>query len=317
MHPAFSVIFFTTASGAGFGLFAWMGLLALTNQLPGRMPAGIALVAGAILATAGLFSSVAHLGQPTRAWRAFSQWRSSWLSREGVLSVATYGPAGLLALLFTFFAPAPIVLAVLGIATAIMCVLTVIATGMIYRSLKPIPAWSNPRVVPNYLLLALATGAVLADAVLLATQAAALNASLIATAIGALGLIATVIAKRLYWHYIDTAAPLATAESATGLGALGKVRLFEAPHTQDNYLLKEMGYRIARKHSLKLRGVAQILLLLPALLVLLGLVLAPLAALAVTALAVLLALPGALIERWLFFAEAKHTVTLYYGTDRV
>jgi len=24
-------------------------------------------------------------------------------------------------------------------------------------------------------------------------------------------------------------------------------------------------------------------------------------------------IPGLLIERWLFFAEAKHTVTLYYG----
>jgi DMSO reductase anchor subunit len=26
---------------------------------------------------------------------------------------------------------------------------------------------------------------------------------------------------------------------------------------------------------------------------------------------------GVLIERWLFFAEAKHTVTLYYGARRV
>jgi DMSO reductase anchor subunit len=318
MHPAFSVIFFTVASGAGYGLLFVLALLIACGLMHPDLWTGlIGFGLGLGLVTAGLLASTFHLGRPERAWRAFSQWRSSWLSREGVLSVATYGPAGLLALLFTFFMPAPIVLAVLGIATAIMCVLTVIATGMIYRSLKPIPAWSNPRVVPNYLLLALATGAVLADAVLLATQAAALNAILIATAIGALGLIATVIAKRLYWHFIDTAAPLATAESATGLGALGKVRLFEAPHTQDNYLLKEMGYRIARKHSLKLRGVAQILLLLPALLVLLGLVLAPIAALAITALAVLLALPGALIERWLFFAEAKHTVTLYYGTDRV
>jgi DMSO reductase anchor subunit len=25
---------------------------------------------------------------------------------------------------------------------------------------------------------------------------------------------------------------------------------------------------------------------------------------------------GVLIERWLFFAEAKHTVTLYYGQSR-
>ena len=32
-----------------------------------------------------------------------------------------------------------------------------------------------------------------------------------------------------------------------------------------------------------------------------------------TVLAALIMAVGTLIERWLFFAEAKHTVTLYYG----
>jgi DMSO reductase anchor subunit len=107
MNPAFSVIFFTTASGAGFGLFAWMGLLALTNHLPARMPAGLALVAGAILAVAGLGSSIGHLGQPLRAWRAFSQWRSSWLSREGVLAIACLVSALWLGWLLWQAAPGP------------------------------------------------------------------------------------------------------------------------------------------------------------------------------------------------------------------
>src|SRR6476469_547153 len=92
MHPAFSVIFFTTASGAGFGLFAWLGLMAATGSLPSKLATGAMLVVGAMFAVAGLFSSVAHLGQPTRAWRAFSQWRSSWLSREGVLATACFVP---------------------------------------------------------------------------------------------------------------------------------------------------------------------------------------------------------------------------------
>jgi DMSO reductase anchor subunit len=48
----------------------------------------------ALLVTLGLLSSTFHLGHPERAWRAFSQWRSSWLSREGVAAVATYLPAG-------------------------------------------------------------------------------------------------------------------------------------------------------------------------------------------------------------------------------
>jgi hypothetical protein len=50
----------------------------------------------AYLVSLGLLSSTFHLGHPERAWRAFSQWRSSWLSREGVAAVATYLPAGLL-----------------------------------------------------------------------------------------------------------------------------------------------------------------------------------------------------------------------------
>src|SRR6188508_911218 len=92
MHPAFSVIFFTTASGAGFGLLAWVGLLALGGGLPQRGVTLVLLALGAVLAVSGLLSSLLHLGQPLRAWRAFSQWRSSWLSREGVLSVATFLP---------------------------------------------------------------------------------------------------------------------------------------------------------------------------------------------------------------------------------
>ena len=33
--------------------------------------------------------------------------------------------------------------------------------------------------------------------------------------------------------------------------------------------------------------------------------------------AVLSAALGLVVERWLFFAEAKHTVTLYYGAEVV
>src|SRR3546814_14456073 len=55
--------------------------------------------------------------------------------------------------------------------------------------------------------------------------------------------------KHRYWRYIDTTASASTVESATGLQ--GEVRLFEGPHTQANYLLKEMGYRVARKQDRK------------------------------------------------------------------
>jgi hypothetical protein len=51
-------------------------------------------------------------------------------------------------------------------------------------------------------------------------------------------------------------AALLTAEAATGLGHLGKVRVLEAPHTQPNFVMREMGFRVARKHAMGLRRLA-------------------------------------------------------------
>jgi DMSO reductase anchor subunit len=98
------------------------------------------------------------------------------------------------------------------------------------------------------------------------------------------------------------------------LGARGTVRLLEPPHTETNYLLREMGFRVARKHATKLRSYACLLGGLgTALLTVLALL--PRGALAslLVLLAALAGIAGVLIERWLFFAEATHTVTLYYG----
>src|SRR6476620_11629685 len=89
MHPAYSVIIFTTVSGAGFGLLIWLAFSLLflevipLQPLPGLIAFGLAFV----LISIGLASSTLHLGRPERAWRAFSQWRTSWLSREGVVAV--------------------------------------------------------------------------------------------------------------------------------------------------------------------------------------------------------------------------------------
>lgn len=316
MHPAFSVIFFTVASGAGYGLLFVLALLiAFGGLAPAFWTGFVGFGISFALITAGLLSSFLHLGRPERAWRAFSQWRSSWLSREGVLAVVTYVPAGLLALLFTFFDPSHSVLIVLGLLSAACAVVTVIATGMIYRSLKPIRAWYNSYVVPAYLVLGLATGLLLGNALVLTFAPQIATPTEIASIVA---LLVAALIKFLYWRSIDTMPAFSTAESATGLGNWGKVRLFEAPHTQENYLNKEMGFRIARKHAAKLRLIALVGgWLAPAVLVLIGLALPLAAAVALALVAIVLALGGTLVERWLFFAEAKHAVTLYYGADKV
>jgi sulfite dehydrogenase (quinone) subunit SoeC len=311
VHPSFSVIFFTASSGAGYGLLAVLGVLAPLGVVP-QDPLFAIVALGLALAaiTAGLVSSTFHLGHPERAMRAFSQWRSSWLSREGVASVATYVPAGLFAIAWVFFGGAS---AALGALAALGAIVTVVCTAMIYRSLKPIQRWHNSWVTPNYLALALMTGALWLAWLLRLFGAAAASVDWLAI----LAIVLAAALKLGYWRFIDTTSSASTAESATGLGTLGKVRLFEAPHTSENYLLKEMGFQIARKHAAKLRRIAFLLAFaLPFLLSLVPLLAGGWPAMFATLIAAPLATLGVLVERWLFFAEAKHAVTLYYGTAR-
>ena len=312
MHPAFSVIVFTTASGAGYGLLALLGILSSAAWLPADRWFGVSgiLIALALI-TGGLLASTAHLGHPERAWRAFSQWRTSWLSREGVLSVLTYVPS--LAFAGLWFAGADGALTpAAGLAAAALAVITVYCTAMIYASLKPIHHWHNAWVPAVYLSLSLMSGAVWLNALLLVWGAAL-------PAVGVLCAAAIVLAwwtKLRAWRHIDTTRAVSTPETATGLGSRGKVRLFEAPHTEDNYLLQEMGYRIARKHAAKLRRIAiGLTFLAPLVLTVATLAVGGAAAFVAATLAVPLMMVGLLIERWLFFAEAKHTVMLYYGAE--
>ena len=311
MHPALSVIVFTTASGAGYGLLVWYGLLSAFSGAPGdRLVALIVLPLALVLVTVGLLSSTFHLGRPERAWRAFSQWRTSWLSREGICSFVTYGPAGLLLLLW-MVSPAPGALGVvLGLITAVASLVTIYCTAMIYASLKTIHQWCNAYVVPNYLALGLYSGALLLAAILHLTGHGSQGVDIVVLIAG----LAALIAKLGYWHFIATTRHPSSPESATGLGNLGKVRLFEAPHTEENYLMREMGFTIARKHADKLRRLSLLALFAaPLILVLIAIFMSGVAAAFALVIAVVFAAAGVLVERWLFFAEARHVVTLFYG----
>ena len=314
MHPASSIIVFTTLTGAGYGLLFWLGLLGAAQRLPADRGFAIgSLLLAVVAVSAGLASSAFHLGRPERAWRAFSQWRSSWLSREGVASVVTYVPLVLFAWAWILHGGARGPWVAAPLATAGASAATVVCTAYIYRSLKPIAHWSNGWVPANYLALAAMSGALWLGA-LLAAFGLPVRGTLWLDA----GLIVLAAAlKLLYWRHIDRSPGEATAESATGLGAFGRVRLFEAPHTQENFLLKEMGFAIARKHRDKLRRIAvQLAFVIPLLLTLIALATGgALHAAAAVAAAPIVTL-GVLLERWLFFAEARHTVTLYYGASR-
>ena len=305
MNPAYSIILFSTASGTGYGMLAAAGMLATVGFLPAdRLLAWATLAPALALITAGLLASSAHLGRPERAWRAFSQWRTSWLSREGVAAVATYLIAAPFILIWAFVGAPP---ALTGIATLLMVAVTVFCTAMIYASLKPIPDWHDPWTVPVYLSLAAMTGWLWLAAIALLTGNALPAARIVAVLLVALAWAC----KEAYWRHVAARAPIATVATATGLADRGRVRLFEAPHTETNYLLREMGHKVARRHRRRLRAITRAsAFALPLALSLLG---GPVAA----GLAALSAALGVVVERWLFFAEARHTVTLYYGAAEV
>ena len=288
MHPAPSVIIFTSLSGLGFGLLVWLGL-----GYPG-VTGGMAFIFFALaylLAVGGLSASTFHLGRPERALKAFTQWRSSWLSREGWCAVA--------ALIVMALYGAGLVFAgerwtLLGWIGALLSLGTVFTTSMIYTQLKSIPRWHIPLTPVKFLSFSLAGGALLAGQVSVATWL----------------LVIAGIVQLATWMMGDKALSGSgtSMATATGLGGIGTVRAFEPPHTGTNYLLQEFVHVVGRKHSLKLRVIGFVLFaVLPVLLLMLPF------SHWLAALAVISHVAGLIVVRWLFFAEAEHVVGLYYG----
>lgn len=288
MHPAPSVILFSTLSGLGFGLLAWLclGLPPVTGQV-----AFVFFFIGYALAVGGLLASVLHLANPKNAVKAFSQWRSSWLSREGISAIVALLVVAVFAIGVIFFG---VHLRAVGAVAALLCLWTVFTTAMIYTQLRTVPRWNSWTTPPIFLLHALGGGALLAGQPRLAA------------------ILLVVLGFLMAWAWIkgdEKGRAGSTMESATGLGAIGKVRQLEAPHTNENYLLREMAYQIGRRHALKLRVITLGLgYALPAALMLLVPVTHLTAVIAIAA-----HLGGVLAGRWLFFAEAEHVQALYYG----
>lgn len=288
MHPAPSVIVFSTFSGLGFGLLIFLGL-----GMPGVTGwSAFAFFAIAyLLAVGGLISSTFHLGHPERALKAFSQWRTSWLSREAWCAVVALTLMALYGAGLVFFGQRWILLGLLG---AIASLGTVYTTSMIYGQLKTVPRWKSPLTPANFLSICIAGGALLSGEVNLAV--------LLLLVAGGVQIAA--------WIRGDTALAQSGTNmgTATGLGNIGSVRAFEPPHTGTNYLLREFVHIVGRKHAQKLRIIAIVLMVvLPVILLL------PSFSHFLALFAVVSHIAGVLTARWLFFAEAEHVVGLYYG----
>ena len=321
MKPAFSVIFLTTLLGAGQGLFLALFThqsYALFGLLPMQSDAfyGYGSVIALLLLGGGLIASFFHLGRPERAWRAASQWRTSWLSREVIAlpvfmgMIFVYGVSHLAG-----FRPEVVTLpsgllidlsVVIGYVGTFMAFVLFICTGMVYACLRFLREWYSPLTVINYILMGGSSGFILAAfyAALAAPSQTYffVGWALIITLLAFVGRIASLIRNaRLK--------PKSTMQTAIGvkhprivqrsMGAMGG-----SFNTREFFHGKSPAFlRTIKPAFLLLAFVVPLLLLAlgtftPSLL---GLVF-------------VLQYIGLLAERWFFFAQANHPQNLYYQT---
>lgn len=307
MHPAFSVLVFTVMSGAGYGLITLMVLGHMSGFAPQE---DNVLIGGGVLAlvmiTVGLLSSTLHLANPKNAWRSFSRFKTSWLSREAVFAVLFY-PFTLIYLAGVWFQGAEVgfLVALCGVISAVLAMVTLFCTSMIYASLKTIRQWNSSLTPVNYIALGLMSGSLLLAAMqaLLAGELAGVQLQM---AMGLLVLGAVV--KIVYLFWIGKPAG-STINTATGF-TQASVRLLDQGHSSNGFLNNEFGYTVAANKLVRLR-----LLMLALAFIVPFLLLLP-ANTALTVIAALLVIAGLLVERWLFFAEARHVVRLFHGDQR-
>lgn len=302
MKPAWSVILLTTLIGAGQGLF----LALLVVELGSVPPVGFVVFCCATsfaLLAAGLVASFFHLGRPSRAWRAASQWRTSWLSREVIVlpafmaAVAAYGAAVYL----DFDRAISLSIGALGV---LLCVALFVCTAMIYACLKFLQEWHSPFTPINYFLLGTASGFTLA--VPLAVLAHHRFAGPLALAAFWLSAAAW-LARGASLVRNARLQPKSTMQSAIGV-AQPKIEQIAQGFMGGSFNTREF-FHGKPKPVLGAVRVLFMLLIFPIPALLLGWGGGSLASFFA---AFGTQFAGLLAERWYFFAEARHPQNLYY-----
>ncbi len=306
MHPAFSILFFTTLAGAAQGLLVALALAQIAGVAADGNFVLRAVGLGVALLLAGLAASFLHLGHKMRAWRAVLMWRTSWMSREVIVMPAYIALAALWWLALYTGSDSALARALPWAVLAGALVLWY-CTAMIYACLRFIQEWAHWSTVANFILIGLASGSALACAL-----AASAGQSALLAALAPWTTLATLLAALSRWHSLrrNTALrPVSTLQSATGIQARKLVQ-------------KSMGMSAGAFNTREFfHGASQLALRNVRWAFVLGLFVLPLA-LQVCALtsaatwpwawAALLQAPSLIAERWVFFAQAKHPQNLYY-----
>lgn len=324
MRPAFSIIFLTTLIGAGQGLFLalYTGQLYSTFKvLPVQDPLHFYAL-GSLFALGllglGLFSSFFHLGRPERAWRAASQWRTSWMSREVIVlpafmaSVAAWGlihysgwNPSLFVIRDTFNVDLALVTG--GIAT-VLCFALFLCTGMIYACMKMLQEWATPLTVVNYTLFGCASG------FMLATVFAARQVSVQTEFFGGWAIVLTVlvlITRAMSLFRNERIRPKSTIQTAIGIRHAHIEQKAQGAMTGSFNTQEYFHGASERKYKNVKWAFLTLVFPVPLALVVAGLA-TGLGGLYLAAF--LVQYLGLFMERWFFFAQANHPQNLYYQT---
>ena len=303
MNPAFSVVLFTTLAGAAQGLVVMLALATLTGITTTQPFASRVLEIAGVMLVIGLLSSFGHLGRKERAWRAVLMWRTSWLSRECIVLPAfiAWVAAWWLALRLGHAN------LVWPMGAVLLAALLWLCTAKIYACLRFIEEWAQPLTLVNFVLIGLASGAVLASAL-----AASAGERDLLRVCGPLALLLIVAAWTSRWLSLRHNAALkhrSTLQSATGIRAERLVQTSMgmsagAFNTREFFHGRTLAALKRIRLAFQLFGFA-----LPALL---GVAAWASDSTPAWWLAVAVQAPGLLAERWFFFAQAKHPQNLYY-----
>ena len=290
MHPAPSIILFTVLSGFGFGLISIVGLLQFLSQISTVDVVFFSLI-GFFFSTVGLISSFFHLANKKNAIKSLSQWQTSWLSREAISSIfclsIVVGNIGWVFVQNRYVNE-------VGITLFLLSLFTIFTTSMIYAQLKTVPSWNNMLTPAIFIFAGLAGGSILLMD----------YASLVL-------LLIFGVLQVLFWYNADQSFIYKETSVGTALGYSKNedIRSFDVAHTSRNYLLNEMVYKVARKHAIKIRYIS----FFSAFVLPMSLILMFPGNFSVSVLVIGIHFVGIYFSRWLFFAEAKHSVSFYYN----
>jgi formate dehydrogenase iron-sulfur subunit len=114
-HWPLAIMLTLLPMAVGLQVAAW-SYQSLSQDMTGAKSLPVlSVIVGAI----ALAASVAHLGQPLRAWRIFLGWRTSWLSREAMVFGGWFGLSGL-ACLNASFLPIAAFIGLVGVLCSVM-----------------------------------------------------------------------------------------------------------------------------------------------------------------------------------------------------